>query len=83
MINALPNAKTLLADKGYDADWFRATLAKRGIVACISSKVNRKISISHEAKLYRQRHNVNTPFIIQSSRRVFMPHFGTQAASCH
>ena len=27
--------------------------------------------------------NVNTPFLTQSSRRVFMPHFGTQMASCH
>ena len=26
---------------------------------------------------------VNTPFLTQSSRRVFMPHFGTQMASCH
>lgn len=27
--------------------------------------------------------SVNTPFITQSSRRIFMPHFGTQMASCH
>lgn len=26
---------------------------------------------------------VNTPFITQSSRREFMPHFGTLTASCH
>jgi hypothetical protein len=26
MINAFPMAKTLLADKGYDADWFRDAL---------------------------------------------------------
>ena len=28
-------------------------------------------------------HFVNTPFITQSSRREFMPHFGTLTASCH
>jgi len=29
MLPALPKAKELLADKGYDADWFRQALAKR------------------------------------------------------
>jgi transposase len=36
MIEAFPKAKTLLADKGYDADWFRDALAERKITACIS-----------------------------------------------
>ena len=31
MIDALPRAKALLADRGYDADWFRAALIERGI----------------------------------------------------
>ena len=35
MINAFPKAKTLLCDKGYDADWFREALADRKIEACI------------------------------------------------
>jgi len=30
-----------LADKGYDADWFRAAMADRKIGACIPSKTNR------------------------------------------
>jgi hypothetical protein len=34
----LPRAKTLLDDKGYDVDWFRAVLAKRKIIACIPQK---------------------------------------------
>ena len=42
MFAALPNAKELLGDKGYDADWFRTALAERGIAACIPSKSNRK-----------------------------------------
>ena len=32
MLPALPKAKELLADRGYDADWFRAALAKVGLV---------------------------------------------------
>ncbi len=35
LLSALPNAKELLADKGYDSDWFRAALAERGITPCI------------------------------------------------
>jgi transposase len=50
-----PNAKTLLGDRGYDADWFRAALADRGIAACIPSKANRKAPIPHDTMLYRLR----------------------------
>jgi transposase len=45
MINAFPGAKALLADRGYDADWFRHALAERGITPCIPSKTNRKVPI--------------------------------------
>lgn len=38
MLEALPRAKALLGDRGYDADWFRAALAERKITACIPSK---------------------------------------------
>jgi hypothetical protein len=31
MLPAMPKARELLADKGYDADWFRAALAERGV----------------------------------------------------
>jgi transposase len=62
MIDALPSAKTLLGDKGYDADWFRAALAGRKIVACIPSKTNRKVPIPHDATLYRQRHKIEIMF---------------------
>src|SRR3984957_8977471 len=62
MAPALPKAKQLLADKGYDADWFRAALAKRGLAACIPSKSNRKVAIPHDAVLYKQRHKIENMF---------------------
>ena len=62
MLSAMPKAKQLLADKGYDADWFRAALAKRHITACIPSKANRKTAIPHDAVLYKQRHNIENMF---------------------
>lgn len=58
MIDALPRAKALLGDRGYDADWFRTTLADRGITACIPSKAYRKVTIPHDAVLNRQRHRI-------------------------
>jgi transposase len=62
MLPAMPKAKQLLADKGYDADWFRAALAKRRIAACIPSKSNRKVAIPYDAVLYKQRHRIENMF---------------------
>jgi len=62
MLGDLPAAKVMLGDRGYDADWFRAALAKRGIEACIPSKTNRKAPIPHDRALYRQRHRIENMF---------------------
>jgi transposase len=62
MLSAMPAAKELLADKGYDADWFRAALAGRGVAACIPSRSNRKAAIPYDAVLYRQRHKIENMF---------------------
>ncbi len=62
MIDALPRAKALLADRGYDADWFRAALAARDIAACIPSKANRKLPIPHDTVLYRKRQRIENMF---------------------
>jgi transposase len=62
MLDALPRAKVLLGDRGYDADWFREALADRKITACIPSKKNRKVTIPHDVLLYRQRHKIENMF---------------------
>ena len=62
MLSAMPKARQLLADKGYDADWFRAALAKRRITPCIPSKANRKVAIPLDAVLYKQRHKIENMF---------------------
>ena len=62
MLDALPRAKAMLGDKGYDAGWFRDALAKRGIAACIPSKANRKVAIDYDRTLYRQRHKIENMF---------------------
>jgi len=62
MLDALPQAKVMLGDKGYDANWFRHALTERGIVACIPSKTNRKKPLAHDQILYRQRHKIENMF---------------------
>ena len=62
MLPTRPKAKEHLAGKGYDADWFRAALAKRGVTACIPSKSNRKVAIPYDAVLYKQRHKIENMF---------------------
>jgi transposase len=62
MLPALPKAKELLGDKGYDADWLRHALSTRGISACIPPKSNRKVKIDYDRTLYRQRHKIENMF---------------------
>ncbi len=62
LLGSLPPAKMLLGDKGYDADWFREALIKRGTEACIPARRRRKKPVEHDAKLYRQRRRVENLF---------------------
>jgi transposase len=62
MFDALPKARVLIGDRGYDADWLRQALAARKITACIPSKTNRKVPIPHDAALYRRRHKIEIMF---------------------
>ncbi len=41
LLASLPKAGTLLADRGYDADWFRNALIERDIQPCIPSRRGR------------------------------------------
>ena len=52
MLDVLPKAKTMLGDKGYDADWFRDALNERGIIPCIPSKSNPCLSGCNPHPLY-------------------------------
>jgi transposase len=62
LLSSFPHAKALIADRTYDADWFRWALAEWSIEPCIPSCKGRKISIPHDAALYRQRHRIENMF---------------------
>ena len=62
MLDALPSASILIADRGYDSSWFRQALAERGIDPCIPSSRSRKVPFDYDKVLYRQRHKVENLF---------------------
>jgi putative transposase len=62
LIPHFPAAKHLLADRGYDADWFRSDLQNKGIEPCIPPKKNRRTQHHYDKMLYRQRHKVENMF---------------------
>ena len=71
LLDALPKAKELLGDKGYDSNWLRAALIERGITPCIPPRSNRKVQIEYDKQLYRQRHKIENVFgRIKDWRRV-------------
>ena len=71
MLDALPPAKDLIGDRGYDSDGFRAALEDLGIEPCIPSRRNRKVAHPYDAVLYRQRHHVENMFAkLKDWRRV-------------
>jgi transposase len=73
LLPSLPKASALLADRGYDADWFRAALIERGITPCIPSKKNRKVQIEYDKTLYKQRHKIENMFgKLKDWRRIAM-----------
>ena len=73
LLSTLPAAKVLLADRGYDANWFRNALIDREIIPCIPSRKNRKVQIEHDAILYKKRHKIENMFgRLKDWRRVAM-----------
>ena len=62
MLDALPDADVLIAEKGYDSDRFRKALEGRGIAPCIPGRANRKKSVAYDAVLYKQRSLIERMF---------------------
>ena len=62
MLDVLPPAGMLIADRGYDSNWFRAALRARGVEPCIPSTRSRKKPIAHDRSIYRSRHKIENMF---------------------
>jgi transposase len=55
LMNGLPEADWLLADRGYDADWFREGLIDKGTRPCIPGRKSRKTTIKYDKRRYKRR----------------------------
>lgn len=58
----LPDARYLIADKGYDADHWRAWLVHRHIQPVIPNKSNRKMPHPFDVRRYRRRNVIERMF---------------------
>lgn len=62
ILDTLPKAASLIADRGYDSNWFRKALIDKGIAPCIPPTRSRKLPIAYDKTLYRQRHRIENMF---------------------
>lgn len=61
-MNGLPEAKWLLADRGYDADWFHETLVNKGTTPCITGRKSRKKTGKYDKRCYKRRNRIERMF---------------------
>ncbi len=62
MLRSQPQAEWMLADQGYDADWFRDALKDKGIKACIPGRKGRKKAIWRDKRRYKRRKRIEIMF---------------------
>ena len=60
--NGQPEANWLLADRGYDADWFREGLIEKGTRPCIAGRKSRKVTIKDDKRRYKRRNRIERMF---------------------
>jgi transposase len=71
LLSSLPRADWLLADKGYDADWFREALKDRDIKPCIPGRRSRDKPVTNDKRRSKRRHRIKTMFArLKDWRRV-------------
>jgi transposase len=71
LAGSLPKADVLLADRGYDADWYREALENMGVAPCFQARKGRKMPIPHDTELCKRRHRIENSFArLKDSRRV-------------
>lgn len=73
MLNDMPVARVMLADKGYDSDNYRESLKELGIESCIPCRSNKKKQHVYDKVLYKKRHRVENMFgKLKDWRRISM-----------
>jgi len=62
LLRELPEADWLLADRGYDADWFRDALKDKEIKPCIPGRKKRKTPVKYDKRRYKRRNRIEIMF---------------------
>lgn len=62
LLDELPKAQWLLADRGYDADWFRDALQEKGITPCIPGRKSRNKTVKYDKRRYKRRNRIEIMF---------------------
>ena len=58
----LPGAEGLIADRGYDADWFREALKDKGIKPSIPGRKSRGKAVRYDKRRFRPGNRIETMF---------------------
>lgn len=60
--DGLPMAQWMLADQGYDAEWFRDALEQKGITPCIPGRKSRSFPVKYDKRRYKFRNRTEIMF---------------------
>ncbi|OCJ65305.1 transposase, partial [Agrobacterium tumefaciens] len=62
LLDDLPKAHWMLADRGYDADWFRDALQQKGIKPRIPGRKSRSLPVKYDKRRYTRRNRIEIMF---------------------
>ncbi|WHP69372.1 IS5 family transposase [Phaeobacter inhibens] len=62
LLRSLPAADWMIADRGYDADWFRDALKDKGIRPCIPGRKSRDKPVPYDKRKYKRRNRIEIMF---------------------
>ena len=62
LLSSLPGAEWMIADRGYDADWFRDAFKDKRLRRCIPGRKSRGKAIRYEKRRYRRRNRKEITF---------------------
>jgi transposase len=75
LLEALPPAEWLLADRVYDAEWFWEALRDKGLRPCIPGRTSRGKPVKHDRRRYKLRNRIEIVFgRLKDWRRVATRH---------
>ena len=72
---SLPAVNGLIADRGYDADWFCEALQDKGIRPCIPGQKSRDKAVRHDKRRCKRRNRIEIMFgRLKDWRRIVTPY---------